>query len=376
MHNPRKKILYVITKSNFGGAQRYVFDLATHLPKDSFQVTVALGGTGEKDGRIGLLGERLTAAGVPIIPVRNFMRDVSFLRDIRALAELVQMMRRERPDVVHLNSTKAVMLGALAGRIARVPRIIATVHGWASNEKRPWWQRVCIRVLESVGMCLAHTTIVVADADATPGTVVIHNGIMPPPLLTRDEARHELGIPATAFVVGSIGELTRNKNYASLVRAAELIHRTHPTVTLALIGDGEERTNLEPLLLGAGFTAQSLIGFKADAASYLYAFDVFVLPSLKEGLPYVLLEAGYAGLPVIATSVGGVPEVIVHEQTGLLVRPENANELEHALTRYLEDDALRTRMGSALHAHVTETFSLERMIVTTTAQYEHLRSAK
>jgi glycosyltransferase involved in cell wall biosynthesis len=349
----KKRVLYVITKSQFGGAQRYVFDLAIHIPKDRFEVAVAMGGDGP-------LKERLSSAMIRTIEIKSFTRDVSLFHDISTLFELISLFKRERPDVVHLNSAKAVTLGALAARIARVPRIISTIHGWAHKEPRPWWQRILITIIERFGTLLAHATIVVAQADMRWGAVVIHNGIHPPTPLSRDEARHTLGVSRDAFVVGSIGELTKNKHYAALIEAVKPLD-----VTLVLIGDGEERHELKKR---AG-ERTLFCGYLTDAQRYLSAFDVFVLPSKKEGLPYVLLDAGMAHLPVIATRVGGIPEILHDGVTGTVVAPGSADAITNALRVYRNNPELRKKHGAALNEHVRTSFSFPRMLERTLEMY-------
>jgi glycosyltransferase involved in cell wall biosynthesis len=349
----KKRILYVITKSNMGGAQRYVYDLATNLPKERFDVVVAMGGSG-------MLKERLNLAMIRTIEVTSFTRNISPVRDISTFFELITLFRNERPDVVHLNSAKAVTVGALAARIARVPRIISTVHGWAHNEPRPWFQKILIRTVERIGTMLAHTTIVVAKADAQWGAIAIHNGMREPLLCSREEARKILRIAPDAFVVGSIGEFTRNKNYAALIEAVK-----HTDVTLVLIGEGEEQKKLRRMA-----NEQTVFtGYIPDASNILRAFDMFVLPSKKEGLPYVLLAAGTARLPVIATNVGGVPEIITDGITGTLVKSGSPSAIKTAINRYRNNPELRNRHGEALHNHVRTSFVLTRMVDQTVAQY-------
>ena len=357
----KKKILYVITKSNWGGAQRYVFDFATNLPTDSYDVAVAVGGNGP------LIGQ-LSDAGIRTIGVRGFVRDVALFHDLRTLRELIALFRAEAPDVVHLNSAKAVGLGAVAARLAGVPRIIATIHGSASQETwRPWWQRVLIRAIECISQILAHKTIVVSARDQKPGTTLIHNGGANITFKSHEVARHELDISQEAFVVGTIGELTKNKNQRALIEAVGLL--SPGSVTLAIIGDGEMRARLET----AAHTSPShdirFLGFKENAAQHLRAFDIFVLPSIKEGLPYVLLEAGQAGVAVIATNVGGIPEIIEDKKTGLLVEPDNTSALCDALTLLIQDELLRKEYGTALKEKVAHEFSLERMVAQTLALY-------
>lgn len=357
----KKKILYVITRSDGGGAQRYVFDLATNLPKDSFDVSVAVGGNGP-------FIPRLRAAGIRTIGVTSFVRAVSLFRDLDTLRELCTLFRTEAPDVLHLNSAKAVSIGALAGRIVGVPRIISTIHGSAANETwRPWWQRILIRIVERISRMLAHETIVVSQVDHKPGTILIHNGVGAIDFKSRTEARNALDLDLGALVVGTIGELTHNKNQHALLDAIGALAPS--SVTVAIIGNGEMREDLENAARAYPSHDIRFLGFKANAAQYLLAFDIFVLPSLKEGLPYALLEAGQAGLPVIATHVGGIPDIIEDQKNGLLVQAESVLPLTAALRLLRESDSLRAHYGSALNEKVEREFSLEKMLGATTSLY-------
>jgi len=356
-----KKILYVVTKSNWGGAQRYVYDLASNLPVDSFEVAVLLGGDGP-------LIERLHAAGVRITTVQSFIRDVSLLRDIRTLQELIALFRTEAPDVVHLNSAKAVSIGALAARIARVPRIVATIHGSASRETwRPRWQRILIRAVERFSQVLAHETIVVSKQDHVRGTTLIHNGIGDNNFKSRDDARRELGLPHDACVIGTIGELVKNKNHRMLIDACCAL--PEHAATLAIIGTGPMDTELQAKAAAHPSRNIHFLGYRNNAAQYLRAFDIFVLTSLKEGLPYVLLEAGSAGVPVVATRVGGIPEIIKDGASGLLVPSEDASALSKALQTLIEDSAARPRYAAALQEKIKQEFTLAAMLAATIARY-------
>lgn len=180
-------------------------------------------------------------------------------------------------------------------------------------------------------------------------------------------ARRELSIGEEACVVGTIGEQTQNKNQRVLIEAVGAL--SPKTATLVIIGDGEMRDVLKNAARSYPSHAIRFLGFKENAAQYLRAFDIFVLPSLKEGLPYVLLEAGQAGLPVIATNVGGIQEIIEDEKTGLLVQAGSTSSLTSALSQLIENETLCTQFGNALHEKVTNEFSLERMVARTLALY-------
>jgi glycosyltransferase involved in cell wall biosynthesis len=308
-----RKILFVITKSNWGGAQRYVYDLATHLPKDQFTVAVTLGGTGRVDATVGLLAERLKKAGVRTIFLSAFIRDISLLREYRAFFELLKVIKEERPDVLHLNSSKAGGLGALAGRIARVPRIIFTAHGWAHQESRPLYERTLIWIASWFTIFFAHQIIVLSNYELACAPVlfyrrkmiVIHNGI---DLHMQFDSGKKIrdAFPPGVRITGTLGELTKNKNQIALVEQA----KADPEMFVAIVGEGEERPRLEARIKEYGLEERvKLFGF-LTAPESLKGFDVFALPSLKEGLPYVLLEAKVAGLPIVASRIGGVGEIL------------------------------------------------------------------
>lgn len=302
-----KKILLVITKSNWGGAQRYVFDLATHLDRAQFEVAVALGGTGE-------LRYKLTTANIRVIPLQSIQRDLSVSADVGGLFSLYRIMRSYKPDVVHLNSSKAGGLGALAARLAGVPRILFTAHGWPFAEKRNALWRLFACFASWATALLSHVVICVSEYDVRiarrmPGiahkAVRIYNGIdqnmaFGPGDMIRN------AFPVGAHIIGTIGELTQNKNQVALIERA----KTDPALYVAIVGEGEDRPYLMKKIKEYRLESRvRLFGF-IPASDVLRGFDVFALPSLKEGLPYVLLEAKAAGLPIEASRVGGVSEIV------------------------------------------------------------------
>lgn len=309
----RKKILFVITKSNWGGAQRYVYDLATHLPKDQFDVAVAFGGTGEANASSGLLAERLKAAAVRTIFLTTFARDIYLFREFKAFFELLSVIKKEKPDVLHLNSSKAGGLGTLAGRLAGVRRIIFTAHGFAHNEMRPFLQRIFIWIASWFTILFARRVIVLSHYELKRAPVlfsrrkivVIHNGIdMHMPFDSGDKIRK--AFPPDARITGTVGELTNNKNQIALIEQA----KNNLDMYVAIVGEGELREWLREKISEYHLESRvKLFGFM-PANEVLKGFDVFALPSLKEGLPYVLLEAKLAGLPIVAARVGGVGEIL------------------------------------------------------------------
>jgi glycosyltransferase involved in cell wall biosynthesis len=310
----KKKVTYVITKSNWGGAQRYVFDLATHLPKDQFEVSVALGGTGLAGAQPGALDVKLRDAGVRTIYIESFVRDVSAGSDIKSFFELYRLFKKEKPDVVHLNSSKAGGVGALAARMAGVKNIIFTAHGWPFWEKRNPLVRGLIYAASWLTALLCTKIIVISDYDLrvakkmpfiSKKVMQIYNGVDLSPRLDSGQ-KIRSAFPAGVKITGTIGELNKNKNQISLIEQA----KQNPDIYVAIVGDGELRGYLENKIKEYKLESRvKLFGF-IPQNEVLKGFDVFALPSLKEGLPYVLLEARAANLPIEANRVGGVGEIL------------------------------------------------------------------
>lgn len=305
--NSRQKVLFLVTKATHGGAQKYVYDLATHLPKADFEPIVGYG----TEGRLAL---DLKAAGIVGKHLPSLGRDIAIISDIKSFFEIVGVIREVRPDVVHLNSSKAAALGALAARILRTPRIIFTVHGWPFEEKRSAAMKKIIWLVSWLTALLSHEIICVSDYDLAramrmPGvrakSTRIYNGIdLQMPFGFGTKIRN--AFPSGAHITGTIGELTKNKNQQALIEQA----RNDSSMHVAIVGEGEERKRLEQLVKMYGLEDRvKFFGF-IPASEVLRGFDTFALPSEKEGLPYVLLEAKLAGIPVTANRVGGVGEIL------------------------------------------------------------------
>jgi glycosyltransferase involved in cell wall biosynthesis len=333
---------------------------------------VAGGGDGE-------LLKRLSASGIETASITSLGRDVHLTNEFRAFFEIWSLMRRYKPHVVHLNSSKAG-IAALAARLSGVRTILFTVHGWAWNEERPLYQKALIAVMYFFTCVLCHQIIAVSHAAAKQArflpirkknVLVIHNGIGPLALLSRDEARKTLLPESTnTFWVGVIAELHPIKGLPTLIEAYEHFAPDFPRSELLVLGEGQERSRLERQIRLEGVSGTThLLGHVENAASYLEAFDVFVLPSRSEGLPYVLLEAGRAELPVIATQVGGIPEIIEDGTTGLLVPYGDRSALTEALESLGRNEALRRELATHLKEKIEQQFSLERMCRETFALY-------
>lgn len=365
------RVLLVVTKSNFGGAQRYVFEIADTLHKNGHAVAVAsAGGTGE-------LIDRLQARGITHLPIKQLSRDVAIRQELQAVVTLYKHVSAYKPDVVHLNSSKAGGLGAVVCRLLRVPLIIFTAHGWAHNEDRGGWWRSITYTFGMVTGLLVHKIITVSAYDykkAPTAAVrtkceVIHTGVADIDWIPIAAAKEALSIPTTNVInIGTVAELTANKNLLFAIDAVATFNQNHTQkLHYTIVGEGEDRAQLEKYITTNQLDCVTLAGAMPDARRYLKAFDVFMLPSRKEGLPYALLEAAAAGLPLIASDRGGISEVITNSTQGLLINPTDKQSLIAAL-KEITTAQKRSALGAAAHER-SQHFTLDTMIEKTIASY-------
>ena len=376
-----RKLFICITKSDWGGAQKYVFDIATNTPRDQFDTTVLLGENGD-------LKKRLEQAGVKTIILKNSQRDISIKKEFSLLFELIKIFRKEKPDIIHLNSSKIGGTGALAGRIAGIKKIIFTAHGWAFNEERNFLSKFLIKLLHIITITLCHDVISVSENTKkqigklfSKKLTVIKNGLRETELKDKDSAKNTLRekileknpkaisvLSKNPFWIGTVSELHTNKG---LSYAIEAISKIKNNVIFVIIGEGEKRKELEELSIKLGiYNKIFLIGRLDSASSFLKAFDIFTLSSITEALPYVLLEAGHASLPVIATNVGGIPEIIENNKTGIVVSPKNPEEIKNAIECLIKNPEKSRFIGDSLKKKITTNFTQKMMLEKTFAIYK------
>ncbi|MDD4994903.1 MAG: glycosyltransferase family 4 protein [Patescibacteria group bacterium] len=384
-NSPKKKLLHLITQPTWGGAQRYIFDLASSL-KDEFDITVASGPLRQseseaseiKDGRE--LLDRLEAQGIKTRVFPHLIRAINPIRDLQAFIQIFVYLYANKFDTIHLNSSKAGVLGSIAANIQSVPKIIYTAHGWVFNEPMPTWKKRFYKWAERlsakhktkiVTLSRLETEIGVLERIAPAEKFVqIYHGVKPIEFLSSDQARDELKIPRQIPVIGCIANFYETKGLEYIVKAWPQIIAAIPDAQLVIIGDGALRKKLESLIKKLNLDENiALAGSRPDASKYLKAFDVFALPSVKEGLPYVILEAMQAGVPIVATRVGGIPEMIEDGASGRLVPPADSAALATAIIKILQNKNLGESYAENARQTLTQKFSFERMIEQTRSLY-------
>ncbi|RLC36545.1 hypothetical protein DRH27_05075, partial [Candidatus Falkowbacteria bacterium] len=313
----KKKILYLITQSELGGAQKYVMDLATNLGPD-FETIVAFG----EQGKQGELAKALKPTNIIYYTIPHLKRAISPWHDFLALIEIIKLINRLKPDIVHLNSSKISILGSLASFFYKLFTFnfslltIYTVHGWVFNE--PERNALFYKYAEKFTAIFKNKLICVSEYDRQLAIkekivqkkklITIHNGIQSISLLSRDEARQKLfstipnfQFPISNFVIGSIGNLYKTKGFEYLISAVKILIDVGFNVKTIIIGEGKERPALENLIKKLKIEKYVfLAGRIKNAPRLLKTFDLYVCSSVKEGLSYTIIEAMQAGLPIVA----------------------------------------------------------------------------
>lgn len=368
--NKKTKIIYLVTKAGIGGAQKYVYDLATSLPRDKFDVLVVVGEGNSLD-------KRLAKAKIRVEKIKEMGRDVNIFLESIILFRLLKIFFNERPDVVHVNSSKAGGLGAFAARILLVPKIIFTVHGWPFNEPR--FDNKITRFFSWLTVFFSTKTIVISRQNLEqtrrwPLTKnkfqLIYNGIMNFDFRDRESSRNFIAEITHAdknkIWLVTISELHQNKGLKYLIEAIGILDEK-PIVFV--IGEGEERDNLELLIKSLDLDKYIfLMGSIEDAGSYLKAFDIFTLTSIKEGLPYTILEAGLARLPVIGSNIPGITDILDNEN-GILVKARSSKDIAESIKSLSQNQGKMAQLGSSLGATIERKFLFDKMLRKTLKLY-------
>jgi L-malate glycosyltransferase len=320
----------------------------------------------------GKLRDELIARNIPVT-----IWDETRLNSVQLFKTFYSHFRRQGFDVVHTHRYKENILAGLAAAIAAVPIRVHTIHGL--QEKFSGWDQTKIQiytrlnamVVKWTGQCIIGVSEEIADkmAQQLPGNVVVcvHNGISVTrvrPAISAETKRRELGIPEDAIIVGAVGRLVPVKGIEYLLRAVRAL-RDEPgkvVVRLLLVGDGPLRRKLEALAKELCLEQQVLfLGERNDVYDLMNIFDLYALPSRHEGVPMALLEAMALGRPVVASRVGGIPEVVTDMAEGKLVPPQDVDALCNSLQELASSRALRKQFGKAARARITRSYDSKHM---------------
>lgn len=389
-----KRILYVITQAEWGGAQTYVFDLSRSFLEKGIEVGV-VAGTEKSDlfNRLAALeSDKLT-----LFREKHLIRAINPYHDFLAFMRLIFIIWKFKPNVVHLNSSKAGILGTMAAKLCR-RKVIYTAHGFVFNENLSILIYLAYLWAEKISSLFRDKIIAVSYYDFRSAIEkkvikpeklkVIHNGVdvkICEKFLSKVNARgklrdwaHSIGLspeildilasPETK-IVGTIANFYENKGLKYLIESAGLLIEDMPSCIFILIGTGELENKLKKIIKDKRMEKKFLIlGKILEASQYLKAFDIFCLPSIKEGLSYTLIEALMAGLPILTTDVGGNPEIVHDGENGFIIKPKDIRALSKKMKLLLQNDEMRNRMGEC-SLHFAVNYKLERMAAETMEVY-------
>ncbi|OGF21243.1 hypothetical protein A2Y83_04335 [Candidatus Falkowbacteria bacterium RBG_13_39_14] len=433
-----KKVLYIVTQSEWGGAQKYVYDLTKSFLDEGMEAGVAAGT--EKADLLNKLAS-LESDKLSLFREKHMIRAINPYHDAIEFFSLIRIICKFKPDIVHLNSSKAGMLGTAAawvynllknppfrqnGGQVSLPaqagpfkkggniKVIYTAHGFVFNENLSiliylfylWLEKVCSWMRDKVIAVSLYDMKSALEKKAVGKNkiTVVHNGVdlkKRDEILGKVEARGKLknfispleggkggvnaGIGAVnsnfsgnalespeAQIVGTVANFYENKGLKYLIEAAGEVVADMPNAAFILIGKGELEHKLRKIVKDKRLADKFfIIGAIPDAYKYFRAFDVFCLPSIKEGLSYTLLEALMAGLPIVSTEVGGNPEIVGDGDNGFLVLPKDKSALAEKIKSILKNKELREKMGESSYQKAGD-FSLEKMVRETREVYDEL----
>jgi glycosyltransferase involved in cell wall biosynthesis len=367
-------IVHAIARLNVGGAAMSVIELAERQHLAGHDVLVVAGSLAEGEESMEYLAEE---RAVPVLRLPVLHRELSPRRDARAVRALRRLLRERRPDVLHTHTAKAGATGRIAALLAgdaRPPVVVHTFHGHVlSGYFSPRRERV-FRLLER---WLGRRSALTAVSDEVRDDLVAL-GVAPAERIDvipygfdlsgygtdgrRDELRGELGVTDGDFLVGWAGRFTAIKRPLDLVRVLEVLIRLDVDASLALIGDGADRGDVEALAAELGVAERCrFVGFRRDIADWYSAFDAFLMTSENEGTPVAAIEALASARPVVATDAGGTRTVVEHGRSGFLAPVGDTDELATRLAELARDRTLASRLGAFGSEDVRRRFTVERM---------------
>jgi glycosyltransferase involved in cell wall biosynthesis len=372
------RVLRVIARLNMGGPALHVAYLTAGLAKRGYETTLVAGSLARGEDSMAFVADEL---GIEVERIEELHREISPLRDAVAIVRLARLIRRVRPHILHTHTAKAGAVGRLAALLAgdaRPPIVVHTFHGHVLrgyfDPLRTAGFRLLERWLATKSTALVAVSPQVRDDLVSLGVaprerfVVVRVGIELEQRVAaerdgRGESRRVLGIGPDRFAVGWIGRMTGVKRTDDVLRAFRRLRDRGVDACLCMIGDGPDRPAVERRAHELGLMRDTFfLGYQEEVAPFYAAFDAMILPSINEGTPVSAIEALAAGRPVVATRVGGVPDVIREGEDGFLVEPGDVDALAERLARLAADPELRERLGAAGRARVIPRYSVERLV--------------
>jgi glycosyltransferase involved in cell wall biosynthesis len=388
------KVIHIITRLDKGGSAENTLLAAAGLDKNIYDIVLIKGISGESamaQEEAEAVEKSLKEAegiGVSILTVPGLVRRISLFNDIGTFFTLIKIMRYERPHIVHTHTSKAGILGRWAAYFCKVPVIIHTPHGHVFWGYFGRLKTSCYVLLEKITALITDKIIMLTEQEKKDHLLfrvapeekfsVIHSGIsldkfLNPPV-DSSAMKKELGIPDCDLVVGSAGRLTPVKGHKYLIEAAVKVLDARSNATFVFLGDGELADELKNMASGLGLKGKiKFLGWRPDVAEVMSVFDVFVLPSLNEGMGRVIVEAMALGKPIVGSDVGGIPDLVIEGKNGYLIPPGDVPGLSAAVIKLLDDSEKRRIMGEN-GEKMASVYSADEMVLKIDRLYRSMMS--
>lgn len=378
----RSRVLRIFSRLNIGGPSLHVIHLSAGLVDFGFDTRLVIGRTDPHEGDFLDLAE---ARGVQIAIVPELGRAIRPGNDLKALAKIYRRMRHEKPSIVHTHTAKAGALGRLAALLARVPLVVHTYHGHVLSG---YFNPAVSLVFRSIEGLLARSTDVLLTVSDSVKDDLVRLGVAPASrvrvlplgldlgplvgILPRGTLRRAAGWADAARVVGIVGRLVPIKDVDTFIAAAASVAKAAPDARFAIVGDGEERSRLEALAHSVLGERVHFFGWRKDTAHVFGDLDLVVNTSLNEGTPVALIEALAACRPVVATAVGGTPDLLEGGRFGALVPARSPEETARAIRAALDSPSSAARMAADGQTQVAERYSVARLVKDMATLYRQL----
>jgi glycosyltransferase involved in cell wall biosynthesis len=378
------KVLRIIARLNIGGPAIHTILLTAGLNDERFESTLVTGVEGKYEGN---MLDLAAAKGVEPIIIPQLRRNVDPLGGLITLVKLYRLMRRQKPHIVHTHTATAGLLGRLAAKLAGVPVILHTFHGHVLRGYFGPLRSKALVWVERFLACLSDCIVTVSEGQRRE---LAGYGVAPPEKITvvplgfelehlltcqshRGELRRELDLADDHKLVGIVARLVPIKNHHLFLQAAKVVAEAVPQARFLVVGDGELREELKAYVCDLGLDERAFFtGWRRDLPRLYADLDVVALTSINEGTPVSLIEAMAAGVPVVATAVGGVPDVVVDGETGYLVGAGDANGMAEAIIELLKNPGKAGEMGRWGREAVYPKFAVQTLIANVEGLYAEL----
>ena len=363
------KLLHVITHLPIGGAQDNTLYTVELLNKDKYDISLSCNLNGE------LVSRAKKVKHLKLYDVPNLRREVSIINDIRAFLYLYKLIKKENFTIIHTHSSKAGFLGRIAAMLNKTPIVIHTIHGFAFHDYMNSFKKNIFIYLEKLSAKWTHGLVTVSNLNKKK---VVDLGIAPIEKLKNiysgidltlfineknDQFRKELNLDSNHLLLGSVGRLSNQKDPITMIEAFCIVIKRFPSAHLTLVGDGELRDEILIKINQLQLNGRvHLTGNKNDPWKIYHSLDLFIMSSIYEGLGRSITEALSCGVPVVCTSVEGVPEIVRDNETGILVPPKDPGALATGIINSLNDMDNAKRMAEEGRKFVNENFDVNKMV--------------